>query len=253
MDGSLGAQASPGLGQDETRLAAFLRGARETPLVPSLILALAFVGFGALTSQTGLSLLDTVFISAFMFALPGQVVLVDEMARGTSVLTAAIAVTATGVRLLPMTAVVLPMIRDRNAPKWLELAVSYHVAVTVWVETMRRAPHVPRPLRSAYCLGINLWLVGVSTLGGVAGFLLATEVPPPVAAALLFMTPLYFLLGMLMTATTSASLAPILFGLVLGPVFYVWAPGFDLVLTGLIGGTAAYVFGLRRRNDRDGA
>src|SRR5512138_1364290 len=100
-----------------SRLSAFWRGIRETSPVPAIILTTAFIGFGALTSQTGLTLLDTIFISVFMFALPGQVVLVDEIARGASVLTAAIAVAATGVRLLPMTVVILPVIRERTGPK----------------------------------------------------------------------------------------------------------------------------------------
>jgi predicted branched-subunit amino acid permease len=227
--------------QPVSRLSAFWRGIRETSPVPAIILSTAFVGFGALTNQIGLSLLDTVFISVFMFALPGQVVLVDEIARGASVFTAAIAVAATGVRLLPMTVVMLPVIRDRNGPKWLELAVAYYVAVTVWVESMRRAPHIPRPLRSAYCLGICALLVFVSGAGAIVGYLLASEVPPLLAAALLFMTPLYFLLSMLVSARTMVSLAPILLGLVLGPIFHLLTPSLDLLLTGLAGGTAAFL------------
>lgn len=225
-----------------SRYSAFWRGIRETSPVPALILSTAFVGFGALTSQTGLSLLDTIFIAVFMFALPGQVVLVDEIARGASVLTAAIAVAATGVRLLPMTIVILPMIRERTGPKWLEMIVAYYVAVTVWIESMRRAPHMPRHLRSAYCCGICVLLVFVSGSGAIVGYLLASELPPLLAAALLFMTPLYFLLGMLTSARSATRLAPILLGLFLGPAFHLWVPNLDLLLTGLAGGTAAYFF-----------
>jgi predicted branched-subunit amino acid permease len=228
--------------QPVSRLAAFWLGVRETSPVPALILSTAFLGFGALTSQTGLSLLDTIFISVFMFALPGQVVLVDEIARGTSVLTAAIAVAATGVRLLPMAVVILPMIRERSAPKWLEIAVTYFVAVTMWVESLRRAPHIARPLRSAYCLGISALLVFVSASGAFIGFLLASGFPPLLAAALLFMTPLYFLLGMLTSVRNAAGLAPILLGLLLGPAFHLLTPSLDLLLTGLTGGTAAFFF-----------
>ena len=241
MDGTKCIQAKSSLTEEASRLDAFWHGMRETPIVPSVILTVAFIGFGALTSQTGLSLLDTIFISVFMFALPGQVVLVDEIARGASIITAAIAVTASGVRLLPMTVVILPTIRDQSAPKWLELAVAYFVSVTMWVESMRRAPHVPRPLRSAYCFGISIWLVLVSSLGAIGGFMLAPEVPPVIAAALLFMTPLYFLLGMLMTARSLSSFVPILFGLILGPLFHMLTPAFALALTGLVGGTATFV------------
>jgi predicted branched-subunit amino acid permease len=250
MDGSCGSQADPAWKPDTTRLVAFYRGVRETPVIPPLILTTTFVGFGALTSQTGLTWLDTLFISMFMFALPGQLVLVDEMARGASILTAAIAVAATGVRLLPMTVMILPIIRDRQSPKWIEIAVAQYIAVTTWVESMRRAPHVPRHLRSAYCLGICLLLVCVSSTGGIVGFVLAPQVPTIIAAGLIFMTPIYFLLSMLITARSTASVAPILFGIALGPVFHMLLPSFDLVLTGLTGGTAAFLLERYRQKKR---
>jgi predicted branched-subunit amino acid permease len=204
------------------RLAAAWQGARETPFLPAFILFGTFVGFGALSSETGLTWLDTVFMSVFVFALPAQVALVDQM-----------------VRLLPMTVALLPMVRDRTVPKWMEFAVAYFVAVTMWVEAMRRVPGVPRPSRAAYVLGITAWLVVFSTAGGLLGFFLAARVPPVVAAALLFMTPSYFLLSMLASARSAAGVTPVVLGLVLGPLFHVVLPEFDLFLTGLIGGSVS--------------
>jgi len=250
MDGSEAEPADRGWTSQTTRLAAAWRGARETPVLPPAILFCSFVGFGALTSETGFTLLDTLFMSALIFALPGQVVLVDEMARGASVLTAALAVTATGIRLLPMTVALLPTIRDRRGPKWMEWAVAYFVAVTMYLETMRRAPGVPRALRAAYTLGIALVLVFSSSAGALIGFILARQVPDVVAAGLLFMTPLYFLLGMLMTAKSADSLFPIGLGLVLGPLLHLWFPDFDLLLTGAIGGTLGFLMAHFARSRR---
>jgi predicted branched-subunit amino acid permease len=223
------------------RWSAFWHGARETPLTPTLILSLSFVGFGALTKATGLSLLDTVFMSVFIFALPGQVVLVDEMARGASVLTAGIAVAATAVRLLPMTVALLPVVRERGGPKWLEFLVAYFVAITFWVEALRRTPLLPRHLRAAYAFGIAAMLIGSSTTGGVIGFLLAASVPQVFAAALLFLTPIYFLLAMLSSARVAGDVLPIAMGLGLGPVLHLAFPQWDLLLTGLIGGTLSFL------------
>lgn len=216
------------------------RGARDTSFIPAFLLFATFIGFGALTSETGLSLLDTLFMSAFIYALPGQVVLVDQMGRGASVVTAALAVTATGVRLLPMTVALMPMIRDRHVPKWMEFAVAHFVAVTVWVESLRRTPGVPRHLRAAYVLGIGLWLIAASCCGALIGFLLAANVPPIAAAALLFMTPLYFMLAMIGSARTLQPLLPIILGGILGPLFHLFIPELDLALAGLIGGTLSF-------------
>jgi len=241
MDGSKTEPTARDWPENTTRLHAAWRGARETPLLPACVLSATFLGFGALTSETGLSGLDTLFMSIFIFALPAQVVLVDEISRGASVLTAAIAVTATGVRLLPMTVALLPTLRDRRVPRWMEFAVACFVAVTMWVETNRRAPFVPRHLRAAYALGIALWLVSTSSVGAMVGFMIAAEVPGIIAAALLMTTPLYFLLSMLLTARSKESVMPILFGLLLGPIFHLVWPQFDLILTGLIGGTASFL------------
>ena len=241
MEGGGPDAVDPAWAPHTNRRRAAWRGLRETSYLPALILFSTFVGFGALTSQTGLSWLDTLFMSIFIFALPGQVVLVDEMARGASVLTAAIAVSATGVRLLPMTVALLPMIRDKRVPKWMEFAVAQFVAVTVWIESMRRAPAVPRHLRAAYMLGIVALLVPVSSCGAMLGYLLSAQLPPIIAAALLFMMPLYFLLSMLISARKLNDHAPILLGLALGPVFHLLIPEFDLVLTGIVGGTVSFL------------
>ena len=241
MDADPSVSAYPAWPVDATRRVAAWRGARETPVVPAFVLFGTYVGFGALTSESGLSWLDTILMSIFVFALPGQVVLVDQMARGASILTATLAVTATAVRLLPMTVALLPMIRDRRVPKWMEVAVAYFVAVTMWVEAMRRAPGVPRHLRAAYVLGITAWLVAFTTVGGLIGFFLAARVPPVIAAALLFMTPIYFVLSMLGSTRSTAGAMPVLLGLVLGPLFHVLVPELDLVLTGLIGGSLSFL------------
>lgn len=224
-----------------SRWSAFRRGARETPVIPALILAFSFVGFGALTNETGLSLLETLFMSAFIFALPGQVVLVDEMARGASILTAAAAVSATAVRLMPMTVALLPVIRDSSSPKWLEYANAWFVAVTMWVEAMRRAPGEPRWSRSAYTLGIGVVLAVGSSTGAAMGFVLAAGLPRIFGATLLFITPIYFLLSMLASSRRAADILPILAGLALGPLLHLVAPQWDLLLTGLIGGTASFL------------
>lgn len=241
MDGGSQPLLSAAWPADTTRLAAAWRGARETALLPAAILFATFLGFGTLTSQTGFTWLHTILMSAFIFALPGQVVLVDEMIRGASLVTATLAVTATGVRLLPMTVALIPMVRDPRVPKWMEFALAHFVAVTVWIESLRRGPDVPRHLRAAYMLGIAGLLVSGSLCGVTAGYLIANQVPSLIAAALLFVTPLYFLLGMLASSRTIANVLPIAAGLVLGPVFHLYWPSFDLLLTGLVGGTASFL------------
>ena len=79
--------------------------------------------------------------------------------------------------------------------------------------------------------------------GTLAGFALAGHVPPLATAALLFTTPLYFVLSLIATSRARMDLAAIVIGCGLSPVFYLAAPGFDLLATGLVGGTLAYLLG----------
>jgi predicted branched-subunit amino acid permease len=224
-----------------SRWEAFRRGIRETPLTPMLVLCFSFIGFGALTKETGLSLLHTLFMSVFIFALPGQVVLVDEMARGASLFAAAFAVTATAVRLLPLTVALLPIIRDRSGPKWLEFATTCFIAVTLWTEAMRRSPQQLRWERTAYTLGIAVLLVISCSTGAVIGFLLAASLPKTFAGALLFLTPMYFLLSMIASSRGKAEILSIVAGLALGPILHLAVPQWDLLLTGIIGGTLSFL------------
>lgn len=222
------------------------RGVVETPFLPPFILFVTFLGFGALASQTGMTPFQATFSSFFMFAIPGQIVLAEQMARGASILTTALAVAATGVRFLPMTVSLMAVVRHPRLPKWVEFVIAHFVAMTMWVEAMHRVARVPRNLRAPYTLGLSAYLVLASCQGALAGFLLAERTPPVITAALLFLSPAYFLITMLGAARDAESMTPILTGVVLGPVLYLWVPDFDVALTGLVGGTFAFLVARRR-------
>jgi hypothetical protein len=63
------------------------------------------------------------------------------------------------------------------------------------------------------------------------------------SAGLLFLTPIYFLLSMLVASGTRMDRLALGFGFALGPVVYLMLPGFELILSGLIGGGGAYLAG----------
>ncbi len=98
--------------------AAFVRGLREFPVVPGVILLSAVMGFGALARDLGVDLGVAVFSTAAIFALPAQVTLLTEQAHGASLLASAIAVMLTSTRLLPMAVVLSPYLRGSSLPRW---------------------------------------------------------------------------------------------------------------------------------------
>lgn len=221
-------------------------GVRTALNVPGVVLFASFFGFGAFARASGFSLVETVF-TAGIFAVPGQVVLADSLASGAGLFAAALAVTLTAVRLLPMTVALMPELRTGPMPVWRQVVVAHFVAVTVWVETMRRLPELPREARLPFYTAMTLTLLPLVLIAAALGHAAAGAVPTAIAAGLLFLTPLYFLLSMLAAARERADLTAVALGLVLGPAIYIYAPGLDLLLTGLIGGTLAYGLGRWRR------
>lgn len=214
--------------------------------VPAAVLCASSMGYGALARDSGLDLALTLFINATFFALPAQVVLVDQIARGAALGGAAFAVALTAIRLLPMTVSLMPFIRNQERlPKFGFFAVHF-VAISVWVDGILRLPHLPPPKRFAYFLGMGLGMLVATLTGSTTGYLLASSVPPIVSAALLFMSPTFFWLSQVGTARLPADWIAIAIGCVIGPLLYQLVPGVDLLLAGLIGGTIAFIVGRQR-------
>jgi predicted branched-subunit amino acid permease len=243
-----GQSAAPSWAADATRLDAFLRGYVVLRETPGLVLLASAMGFGALARDSGFDLGHALFLTAIFYALPGQVLLVDQFARGSAILAAAIAVSLTGIRLFPMTVTLIPLVRDDRAPRWLTLVAAHCVAITAWVEGQRRLPVLPKHLRLAHFLGIGSALLCSTATGTTIGYLLAGGgVNVAISAAFLFMTPLYFLTSLIATSSTTSDRLAVGLGLMLGPALFFVVPGFDLLAAGLIGGTIAHRFGRRHR------
>jgi predicted branched-subunit amino acid permease len=222
---------------------AFALGLRAGYSVAAFVLFATALGFGALARDAGFSIGQTAFLSLTMFALPNQVVLVDQLARGATIAGAALAVTLAAVRLFPMVAVTMPTLRGSKRRLALEVLAAHFVAVTTWIEGTRRLPAVAPDLRLAHHLGIGVAVCCMMMLGSVAGFFLTGGVPAPVSAALIFTTPLYFIMSLVISAQSRMDMAAIMLGFSLAPLLYLAVPGFDLLATGLIGGTLAYLWG----------
>lgn len=226
---------------------AFGRGLAVALTVPGWILFSTAIGFGALARELGFTFLQTLFITGAVYALPAQVVLVDQLARGAALAGVAFVVSLTAIRLLPATVTLVPLFRDPTRPRWLALAAVHFCAVTAWIEGLRRLPLIPVHLRMPHFLGIGFGMLAQTVIGASAGYGLAGALPPVISAALLFMTPIYFLLSLVANARTIEDRLAVPLGFALGPLFHLVLPSFDLLLAGLIGGTLGFVAPRLRR------
>ncbi len=227
---------------------AFRHGLGRCLREPGLILGITSLGFGALAQDTGLSFWNTLAMMALFFALPAQVVWVDHISRGSSFIAGCIAVTLTGVRLLPMTVALMPYLKERRSRFFRMLLAAHFIAVTAWLDGMRWVPVLPKHLRMPYFLGVGIGLVMATLVGTALGHLVAGVLPMEIARVLPFLSPIYFLISMLEGVSTLRGLTPILAGVIIGPLVYLVTPELDLVLAGLVGGTFAH-FAAKRWGD----
>ncbi len=210
---------------------------------PVLVLFAGMVGFGAMGRTHGFDAWMTGLTSLLMFALPGQVVMLEMFISGSSLLAIGFAVTLTSTRFVTMVVTLFPQLhrRDRNPLLYLW---AHMLAMTAWAVSMREFPRMRPQHRLNYFIGLALpcWLI--SPLGTVLGYYVAGWVPTPVTLALVFINPLFFLLTFTDVKPWGNRLA-IGLGCLLGPVFFMLDADSSLLLTGLVGGTAAYLIDRR--------
>ncbi len=230
--------------------AAARRLLKDPPLAPALVLFVSYIGFGALCEGGHFGIAGAAVTTLFIFALPAQVILVDQFTHNVPIIAIGIAVTFTAVRLLPMTLALLPHLRIKANEKWLSYLAAHFVAVTVWIESMRRIPAVPQGLRVPYFFFLAIGLISVAFLGTVIGYVLAQYLPPTIAAALIFMTPIYFFLGLLNNANTLPDITPLVLGFCIAPLMGYLVPNFDLALTGVGVGTLNFLLFRRQKPTR---
>jgi predicted branched-subunit amino acid permease len=182
-----------------------------------------------------------------VWAGPAQVILISTAHAGATLLESALAVTLSAIRLLPMVVSVLPMLRTSRTPLYRLALPAHFIAVTVWVESFRLLPHVPRERRIAFVNGLGGGLVLLSSAATAIGYGLAASLPPLLAAAILALTPLTFLLSTARNAQRLVDKLALALGLALYPLVSLLHTGVDILICGVAAGTIAYgVHRLRR-------
>ncbi|MDC7785846.1 AzlC family ABC transporter permease [Rhodoplanes sp. TEM] len=206
-----------------------------------LVLIGTYISIGALAHDLGFPIAWVVLSTLIVWAAPAQVIMISALAAGAPPFEVAIAVTLTGVRLLPMVVALLPILRTRASSFAGVLLAAHFTAVSMWMESLRLAPRRPVEERIAFANGIGTALIGGATIATVAGYYFARVLPEPLVAGLLFLTPMSFLVSVARASKMISDRIAAVAGLVLSPLLVVLGVGLDLMWTGLIGGTAAYL------------
>jgi len=228
--------------------AAFFGGVKSAlTSVFFLVIGGTYIGIGALAHDFGFASWWLAFSTVLVWAGPAQVILITALGSGAALPEAAVAVSLSGVRLFPMVVALLPLLR-REGTRLRDLLLPTHfTSASMWVESMRLLPAIPRERRIAFCNGMSAGFMGTAMSAGFLGHYLAAELPPLFAGALLFLTPMSFLVSTARNARMMMDKVALVLGLVVGTVLTASHVQLDLLWTGVGGGTLAYAVHRLRR------
>jgi predicted branched-subunit amino acid permease len=222
--------------------AAFFAGAKTAVTsVFMLVLAGTYIGIGALAHDFGLTSWWLAISTALVWAAPAQVIVISTLSTSAALFEIALAVTLSAVRLFPMVVALMPMLRGPGTRLRDLLLPTHFTSVSMWVESLRLLPGIAHEWRIPFCNGVSTGYMATAAIFGFVGFYLAAGLPPLLAGGLLFLTPMSFLMSTARNAHMMVDKLGLIFGLMLGPLLTALDVGLDLMWTGLIGGTLAYL------------
>jgi predicted branched-subunit amino acid permease len=225
-----------------TRPLWFMEGARQALSGPMVVVAVSLLSVGGLARDAGFSVEIAVASTILLWAGPAQVLFFGAVAAKTSWPAIAFTISLSSVRFVPMVVSLLPMLRTRRTGLPTLMLAAHCIAVTVWAEGIRRIPLVPRDARLAFFFGFAFVCFLGTSISTAIGYVLIGELPRPLAAGLLFMTPIYFVATLTRNAKRPIDRWALVLGLALAPLTETFAPrGLDLLVLGLVAGTGAWL------------
>ncbi|MEL6750909.1 MAG: AzlC family ABC transporter permease [Pseudomonadota bacterium] len=218
----------------------FWTGIRGFGSLPSIVLVSAFVGFGGLARDAGITFGQLIFMVPVVWALPSHLILVAGIIADASLVAIALAVTLASLRMLPMVMAFVPEVRVLGTKRWHLLLASNLVAITAWVNLMQHSDEMPRRGRLPYFLGFGLTMVIACTIAAGLVHQLAGSFPPVLMALLTFLTPLYFTMSIWNASRLSVERLALLLGVLALPAAYWASPQFAILIAGIAAGVVAF-------------
>ena len=230
----------------------FNEGLMDAAGIPAMVVAAGYIGFGALAAGHGLSVAGTLISTIFIWALPGQLILVEMHTLGAPFFAVLLTVIFSAARFLPMTVVLMPLLREARKRPASYYAAAQFVTMTSWAWAMARFPAMPAERRLGYFFGFTTALLATASAATALGFLAGDLLPPMAKLAFVFMSPMYFLLLLAGGSNDPRGYLAIVAGAIAGPLAHLVSPQWSVIVAGFAGGTLAYA-GHRAWRKRGGA
>ena len=223
----------------------FKKGCRTALGIPGISLAASFFALGALFKNSGLNAMQSFLSTLIGFALPGQVVMAETLIVNGTLLNILIAVFLTNARLYPMTVNLVPVIRQKNRPRWHYYFLAHFIAVTSWVYMLSNYNKISKENRFSFFLGLGVTLWVLSTIATVIGFYTAGIISKKVFVAIIFLNPIYFMCMIVSVLNKLHIILTVFLSIILAPILFLVTPDWSVLLAGVISGIISYFFFIR--------
>jgi len=223
----------------------FKKGCRTALGIPGISLAASFFALGALFKNSGLNAMQSFLSTLIGFALPGQLVMAETLIVNGTLLNILIAVFLTNARLYPMTVNLVPVIRQKNRPRWHYYFLAHFIAVTSWVYMLSNYNKISKENRFSFFLGLGVTLWVLSTIATVIGFYTAGIISKKVFVAIIFLNPIYFMCMIVSVLNKLHIILTVFLSIILAPILFLVTPDWSVLLAGVISGIISYFFFIR--------
>ena len=223
----------------------FKKGCRTALGIPGISLAASFFALGALFKNSGLNAMQSFLSTLIGFALPGQVVMAETLIVNGTLLNILIAVFLTNARLYPMTVNLVPVIRQKNRPRWHYYFLAHFIAVTSWVYMLSNYNKISKGNRFSFFLGLGATLWVLSTISTVIGFYTAGIISKKIFVAIIFLNPIYFMCMIVSVLNKLHIILTVFLSIILAPILFLVTPDWSVLLAGVISGIISYFFFIR--------
>ena len=213
---------------------------------PALALGFCFIAIGALLKNLGFSIQESIFSTLLTYALPGSLVMAESLLVGASLLNIFLAVWLVNARLYPMTVSLMPLLLDKSQPKWKYYVSCHFIAVSAWLIMKSNYQSVEKKHRIDFWIGIGTATWSVAILGTAIGFFAADFLNKDIMIGLAVVNPVYFLCMMVGAMKTIQISLSVIFGIILGPLFFFISPEWSILFGGFMAGTIAFLVGEAR-------
>ena len=214
---------------------------------PALALGASFIAIGALLKNIGFNLEQSIFSTFLTYALPGSLVMAESFLIGASLINIFLAVWLVNTRLYPMTVALMPLLLHKSQPRWKYYLSCHFIAVSAWLIMKGNYQSVEKKHRIDFWIGIGTGTWSIAIVSTIIGFLASDYLNKDMMIGLAIVNPVYFMCMMIGAMKNLQIITSVIFGSILGPIFYFISPEWCILYGGITAGTIAFF--IEEKND----